>query len=141
MQISVVIPLFNEQDSLEELHSELLASAEKAGFELEVVFVDDGSNDSSWTVIETICQNHTKTKGIQFRRNFGKAAAIKAGVAHASHDIIVTIDADLQDDPGELPKLVEQINEGWDVVSGWKIDRKDPISKRFPSKILIGWSV
>ena len=140
MQISVVIPLFNEQDSLAELHAELVESASSNELDLEMIFVDDGSTDESWPIIEQICENDSRVKAVQFRRNFGKAAAIKAGVEHCSSDIVVTIDADLQDDPGELPKLLEQLDAGWDVVSGWKIDRKDPLNKRFPSKVF-NWLV
>jgi glycosyltransferase involved in cell wall biosynthesis len=140
MHISVVIPLFNEQESLEELYTELTSVAHAGSHTFEMIFVDDGSSDDSWSIIKSICDRDPTVKAVQFRRNFGKAAAIKAGVAEAAHEIIVTIDADLQDNPAELPKLLSKLDEGWDVVSGWKSNRKDPLGKRLPSK-MFNWLV
>src|SRR5262249_18571299 len=118
--ISIVIPVYNEKDSLALLHGEIVQSAQRASLDLEVVFVDDGSTAGSWQVIMELAAEHPDVKGIRFRRNFGKAAALSAGFRAARGDIILTLDADLQDDPAEIPRFLEALGQGRDVVSGWK---------------------
>jgi dolichol-phosphate mannosyltransferase len=132
--ISVVIPTYDEAGTLEELHRELCELAAVRGYELQVVMVDDGSTDGSWAVIERLAEGDSRVLGIRFRRNFGKAAALSAGFDAATGETIVTMDADLQDSPAEIPKLLAKLDDGFDVVSGWKIERRDPWHKRWPSK-------
>jgi glycosyltransferase involved in cell wall biosynthesis len=132
--ISVIVPILDEAGSLEQLHRELAEVATARGYELQIVMVDDGSSDGSWAVIEEIADRDPRVLGVRFRRNFGKAAALSAGFDSATGETIVTIDADLQDSPGEIPKLLAKLDEGVDVVSGWKVDRHDPWHKRWPSK-------
>ena len=138
MEISIIIPLFNEQPGLRELHAELNSVAESNGYGVEMIFVDDGSEDESWAVIEELAAGDSRVFGVRLRRNFGKAAAISAGTVVASHDYVITIDADLQDDPHEIPKLFAEMQKGYDVVSGWKRDRKDPWTRRVASRIFNG---
>ncbi len=133
--ISIVIPVYNERESLPLLHGEIVAIAQKARLEVEVVFVDDGSQDGSWAVIADLARRHPWVHGIRFRRNFGKAAALSAGFRAARGDVILTLDADLQDDPVEIPKFVTKLAEGFDVVSGWKRVRHDPWHKVWPSRL------
>ncbi len=133
--ISAVIPVFNEVDSLVQLHSELSQVAEQNNYDIEIIFVDDGSSDGSWGVISQLAEKDSRVSGICFRRNFGKAAALNAGFASAKGDIIFTLDADLQDDPAEMPRFLEKMKEGCDVVSGWKQVRHDPWHKVGPSRI------
>ena len=140
--ISFVIPALNEEDSIEQLHSEILEVCEKNGLEFEIVFVDDGSTDQTWPKIQQLCSNHYSTHAIRFRQNFGKASALRAGAIETKNPLIVTMDADLQDDPTEVPRLLEKLGEGFDVVSGWKQVRNDPLGKTFPSKVfnkLVSW--
>jgi glycosyltransferase involved in cell wall biosynthesis len=132
--ISVVVPLFNERESLEELHAEFVEVASKAALDLEVLFVDDGSIDGSWEIIRALATRDARAHGIRFRRNFGKAAALSAGFRSASGGVVLTMDADLQDDPREIPRFVAKLREGWDVVSGWKRVRHDPWHKVIPSR-------
>ena len=136
--ISVVIPVFNEQHSLAVLHGELARVAQDAGLRFEVLFVDDGSTDDSWQVIRALSEKHADVHGIRFRRNFGKAAALSAGFAAARGELIMTLDADLQDDPAEIPKFLAKLNEGYDVISGWKETRLDPWHKTWPSWVFNG---
>ena len=136
--ISVVIPVYNEQESLEQLHQELDAVARQHGYELDIVFVNDGSTDASWQRIERLAGADARVRGIGFRRNFGKAAALDAGLAAATGTIIFTMDADLQDDPREMPKFLELLDGGLDVVSGWKKVRHDPWHKVLPSRVFNG---
>jgi glycosyltransferase involved in cell wall biosynthesis len=140
--LSFVIPVFNEEDSLAELYREVSDVMEETSHDFEVVFVDDGSNDSSWKVMTGLAAEDARVQCLRFRRNFGKAAALRAG-AHASRgQLIITMDADLQDDPAEVPRLIEKLGDEFDLVSGWKEVRHDPIGKRFPSKVfnwLVGW--
>ncbi len=140
MKISIVIPVYNEQDSLRELHGEICGVAQSSAYDCEMIFVDDGSTDRSWEAISQIAADDARVHGIRFRRNFGKSAALAAGVRAANHDWIVMLDADLQDDISELPKLINQANAGFDLVNGWKADRQDPLSKRWPSKVF-NWLV
>jgi len=132
--VSVVIPIYDEAGTLEELHRELSELAAVQGYDLQVVMVDDGSSDGSWEIIERLAERDPRVLGIRFRRNFGKAAALSAGFDVATGEIIVTIDADLQDSPAEIPKLLAKLDDGFDVVSGWKVERHDPWHKRWPSK-------
>ena len=104
--LSLVIPVYNEQDSLVELHSEISAVAEENGYEIQIVFVDDGSKDASWQRITELAKQDDRVEGVRFRRNFGKAAALSAGIAQAKHDLMFTLDADLQDDPKEIPRFL-----------------------------------
>ncbi len=137
--ISIVVPLFNEQDSLEELVRQIQHSVatDRLG-NYEVLLIDDGSNDQSWSIIEKLSSQHTMVHGIRFRRNFGKAAALAAGFSIAKGQSIVTMDADLQDDPKELVRLIEKLDSGFEVVSGWKQTRYDPWHKRWPSLVFNG---
>ncbi len=140
MKLSVVIPVFNEQDSLRQLHEEIGQAAGRHGFEFETIFVDDGSTDGSWTAIEQIAGADNSVLGLRFRRNFGKSAALAAGIRRATCDWIVTLDSDLQDNIAELPKFIDKANAGFDLVTGWKIVRLDPIGKRLASKVF-NWLV
>lgn len=132
-ELSVVIPVFNESESLSELYSKLKQVMERLNKGYEIVFIDDGSTDNSFEVLKEISSRDPRVKVIKFRRNFGQTAAISAGFDHCKGNTIVTLDSDLQNDPGDIPKLLEKFEEGFDVVSGWRADRKDPITKRLPS--------
>lgn len=133
VDISVVIPLFNEEESLPELEN-AIKEALSASFSYEVIFVDDGSDDDSWNVIKNLKERGSHIKGISFRNNYGKSTALQAGFEIAEGEFIVTMDADLQDDPDEVPEMVQMLKDGSDLVSGWKKERYDPISKTVPSK-------
>jgi len=133
--ISVLIPVFNEAESLSDLYRELAEVKANQSLELEIIFVDDGSSDASWQVICDLCQTYDDIHGIKLRRNFGKAAALRAAVESARGELLITLDADLQDDPREIPRLLEMIGRDFDLVSGWKENRQDPLNKRIPSKI------
>ncbi|NLF70505.1 MAG: glycosyltransferase family 2 protein [Candidatus Anammoximicrobium sp.] len=137
---SVVVPVYNEAESLGELHGELSAVASEHQYDMELVFVDDGSSDSSWQEIERLAGLDARVRGIRFRRNFGKAAALDAGFAAARGDVVFTLDADLQDDPHELPRFLAEMESGLDVVSGWKQVRHDPWHKVGPSRVF-NWLV
>lgn len=133
--ISVVVPLFNEEESLTELCDWISRVMQTHGFTYEVILVDDGSTDSSWEVVSTLSQNNKNIKGIKFNRNYGKSAALNTGFKKANGEVVITMDADLQDSPDEIPALYKKIKEeGFDMVSGWKKKRHDPISKTIPSK-------
>jgi glycosyltransferase involved in cell wall biosynthesis len=131
-EISVVIPLLNEKDSLEELTRRIDEAL--SGYEYEVLLIDDGSEDGSWERIVSLSQNEESVKGIKLRRNYGKSSALQAGFMEAAGRYIVTMDADLQDDPFEIPSMIERLKQGADLVSGWKKVRHDPISKTVPSR-------
>ncbi len=136
MQISVVIPLLNEQESLPELTAWIRRVMEANYFDYEIIFVDDGSRDQSWSVIEKLAAENSRIKGIKFRRNYGKSAALNEGFKHAQGDVVITMDADMQDSPDEIPALYKMIHDdGFDLVSGWKKKRHDPISKTIPSRL------
>ncbi|MEO1547655.1 MAG: glycosyltransferase family 2 protein [Bacteroidota bacterium] len=141
MQISIVIPLLNEKESLQELHDWIVQIMQSNHFLYEILFVDDGSTDGSWELIEKLSDANENVKGIRFLRNFGKSQALHAGFKAAQGDVIITMDADLQDNPEEIPELFQMItNEGFDVVSGWKKKRYDSvITKNIPSK-LFNWA-
>lgn len=135
MDISVVVPLFNEEESLPELLAWIDKVMKSNQFSYEVVLVDDGSNDTSWQVIEDLKNKYSELKGIKFRRNYGKSAALFSGFEIVKGDVVITMDADLQDSPDEIPELYRMVKkEGFDLVSGWKQKRYDPISKTIPSK-------
>ena len=135
MDISVVIPLYNEDESLRELCDWIARVMNDNRFSYEVLLIDDGSRDKSWSVIEKISSENPNVKGIKFRRNYGKSAALHEGFAAAVGDVVMTMDADLQDSPDEIPALYKMIKEeGYDLVSGWKKKRHDPVSKTIPSK-------
>ena len=137
MQISVVIPLLNEEESLNELHHWISETLDSNGFSYEIIFVDDGSTDGSWEVISTLSRKRNNIKAIRFNRNFGKSQALHAGFKAAEGDVIITMDADLQDNPEEIPELYKMIAEqNYDLVSGWKKKRYDSvIAKNLPSKL------
>ena len=142
-QVSLVIPCFNEEESVDELLGELLSVLDGHDLEGEIVLVDDGSTDGTWEKLRTWGQREPRLKLIRFRRNFGQTAAMVAGLDHACGDIIIPLDADLQNDPHSIPDLLKKIDEGYDVVSGWRKDRKDTFATRkFPSMIanaIISW--
>jgi glycosyltransferase involved in cell wall biosynthesis len=133
MKISYVIPLLNEEDSLQQLTEEICRNSPTEDY--EIIFIDDGSTDKSYQIINNLAQNNPKIKAVRFRRNFGKAAALQTGFSIATGDYVFTLDADLQDDPAELPAFISKAEEGFDLVSGWKRQRKDPLYKTLPSKI------
>ena len=141
MQISIVIPLLNEKESLKELHDWIARVMQSNHFLYEILFIDDGSTDGSWDVIEELTETNNKVRGIRFLKNFGKSQALHAGFKAAIGDIVITMDADLQDNPEEIPDLVALIqNEGYEVVSGWKKKRYDSVlTKNIPSK-LFNWA-
>jgi len=138
--LSIVIPVFNEQESLEALHKELDEVAAAEGYELDVVLVDDGSTDRSWEVIQRLAATDARVRGLRFRRNFGKAAALSAGFAEARGELVMTLDADLQDDPHGIPLFLSEMEKDLDVVSGWKKVRHDPWHKVGPSRVF-NWMV
>ncbi len=136
MDISVVIPLFNEAESLPELFDWIERVMRANGFSYEIIFVNDGSTDHSWEVIEQLRQRSPYVHGIKFRRNYGKSPALHCGFQRAEGDVVITMDADLQDSPDEIPELYRMIKEdGYDLVSGWKKKRYDPLSKTIPTKL------
>ncbi len=139
--LSIVIPLLNEEESLPELHAWLTEVLQKEGLSYEIIFIDDGSTDKSWKVIRNISRRDKHVKGIRFRRNYGKAQALQAGFHEAKGEVVVTMDADLQDFPDEIPAMYRMIrDENYDLVSCWKKDRKDPVlQKNLPSK-LFNWA-
>ena len=132
--ISIIVPVLNEEGSLDKFYNETIKSLNEYS-NWEIIIIDDGSDDESYNIMRKIADNDSRVSIIQFFKNFGKADALSEGFKQANGDVVITIDADLQDDPAEIPRLIEKIQEGWDVVSGWKKDRKDPISKRLPSKL------
>lgn len=136
MDISVVVPLFNEEESLPELHAWIKRVMDEHRFSYEVIFVNDGSRDRSWDVIEDLAKKNQEVHGIKFRRNYGKSPALFHGFEKAQGDVVITMDADLQDSPDEIPELYRMIKEeGYDLVSGYKQKRYDPLSKTIPTKL------
>ena len=136
MDISVVVPLYNEAESLPELERWIARVMDEHGFSYEILFVDDGSTDDSWSVIKTLSANNPAVKGVSFRRNYGKSPALNTGFRRAKGDVVITMDADLQDSPDEIPELYRMITEdGYDLVSGYKQKRYDPLSKTIPTKL------
>jgi glycosyltransferase involved in cell wall biosynthesis len=141
MNISIVIPLLNEEESLNELHQWIVKVMTENNFSYEVIFIDDGSTDSSWSIIQQLAAQNTNIKGIRFLSNYGKSQALHAGFAKAQGDVVITMDADLQDSPEEIPELYDMVvNQQFDLVSGWKKKRYDSVvSKNLPSK-LFNWA-
>jgi glycosyltransferase involved in cell wall biosynthesis len=140
--ISVVVPVRNEEVSIALLHDELGAALDPLGDTWEAVYVDDGSTDGSFAALTRLHAREDNVRVVRLRRNFGKAAALAAGFAQAAGDPVVTIDGDLQDDPAEIPRLLAKLEEGFDLVSGWKARRRDPLSRRIPSRLfnrVAGW--
>lgn len=139
MDISVVVPAYNEEESISELTEWINRVCETNGFSYEIIFVDDGSTDSTWDVVEQLSKQYSTVKGFRFQRNYGKAAALHTGFHASKGDVVISMDADLQDSPDEIPELYRMITqEGYDLVSGWKKKRYDPFVKRFTSKIYNG---
>lgn len=135
MNISIIVPLYNEEESLGELTDWIFRVVDREKLTCEIIFVDDGSTDKSWNIIEDLNRKNPNIKGIKFRRNYGKSAALNRGFALALGEVVITMDADLQDSPEEIPDLYNLIKkDGFDVVSGWKKKRHDPLGKRLPSK-------
>ena len=140
MDLSVVVPLLNEKESLAELTKWIDEVCNKNSIDYEIVFVDDGSRDGSWEEIERLGRENARVRGIKFRRNYGKSAALNVGFENSRGDVVITMDADLQDSPDEIPELIRMIREeGYDMVSGWKKKRYDPISKTLPTR-LFNWA-
>ena len=138
IEVSVVLPVLDEVESLGVLYRELTKVLEGLGRPYELIFVDDGSRDGSFETLEKLHRSDERVRVLRLRRNFGKAAALAVGFREANGEIVVTLDADLQDDPNELPRLLTRLEEGYDLVSGWKRDRQDPIAKTLPSR-LFNW--
>ncbi len=139
LDISIVVPVYDEEESLPELEAWIRKVMIANKFRYEIILVDDGSNDSSWKVIESLVESNPSVRGIKFRRNYGKSAALNTGFGVTKGDVVVTMDADLQDSPEEVPELHRMIMEdGFDLVSGWKKKRHDPLSKTIPSKFFNG---
>lgn len=140
--LSIIVPVLNEEESLRELYEQIERSCSGCAQEFELLFIDDGSTDGSWRTIEELIASHPEVGAIRFRRNFGKAAALTAGMRNVRGDRILIMDADLQDDPSEIPAFLRQLEAGFDVVNGWKERRLDPWHKVYPSKVfngMVGW--
>ena len=135
-QLSIIIPIFNEEKNIPDLLDQLFEVLPTVGIPFEIIAVNDGSRDGSLVCLREHAKRHTEVKIVDFRRNYGQTAAIMAGIDHASGDVIISIDADLQNDPGDIPELLAKLNEGYDVVSGWRRERKDGKLKRnFVSRV------
>ncbi len=134
LDVSVIVPTFEEEESLPELARQIREACEAAGKTFEVWFIDDGSRDDSWAIIEQIHKDDARFAGLRFRRNYGKSAALAAGFERAQGRHVITMDADLQDDPAEIPALTAMLDDGYHLVSGWKQKRKDPLGKTIPSR-------
>lgn len=134
MDISVIVPLYNEEESIPELCTWIDRVAKAHALSYEVLLIDDGSTDRSWEIVTELSQANPAIKGIKFQRNYGKSAALNEGFKACCGEVVITMDADLQDSPDEIPALRDKIREGWDIVSGWKKKRHDPLEKRIPSK-------
>ncbi|GIX03302.1 MAG: hypothetical protein KatS3mg113_0308 [Planctomycetaceae bacterium] len=140
--IAVVVPVFDEAESLRELHAQLRRVAVDEQLQLQIIFVDDGSRDATWQILRELSAQDPQLEALRFRRNFGKAAALHAGFARVTQPLVLMIDADLQDDPAELPRLLAKLHEGYDLVNGWKQQRHDPWHKVYPSRCfnwMVGW--
>ncbi len=135
VDLSVVVPLLNEADSLVELHQRIVSAARSAGLSYEILFVDDGSRDNSYEIIRGLHRQDNNVRAIRFRSNYGKSAALSAGFKEVRGRYVITMDADLQDDPAEIPVLIAKLEEGYDLISGWKKVRHDPITKTWPSML------
>ncbi len=133
VEVSVILPAYNEEDSVEGVCQQVIGVLENAGFTFEIVFVDDGSTDATWAKIARLTQDDCRVRGLRHRRNFGKAAALANGFTYARGEIMVICDADMQYDPNDIVRLIDKVLEGWDVVTAYKVIRRDPLSKRIPS--------
>lgn len=132
--ISILVPLYNEGPNVERFYDRLKPSLQKLGHAYEIILVDDGSTDNTFELVRAICERDSSVRALQFRRNFGQTAALAAGIDHARGSIIITMDGDLQNDPRDIPMLISKIEEGYDIVSGWRADRKEPfLTRRLPS--------
>ncbi len=138
--LSIIVPVFDEQESLAELYRQVDAVCKENSIDYELIFIDDGSKDKSWEIIQQLSHENQQVTGIRFRRNFGKAAALTAGMKAAAGECLMMMDADLQDDPAEIPQFIEKFREGFDVVNGWKERRLDPWHKVYPSKVF-NWMI
>lgn len=135
VMLSVVVPLYNEEESLEELHRRLTSALTPLSQSFELIFVDDGSTDNSFAVLRDLHRKDRRVKAMRFRKNFGKSSALSAGFSEAKGELIITLDADLQDLPEEIPALIKKVEEGYDLVSGWKVQRKDPLVRKIASRV------
>ena len=136
MDLSIVVPLYNEEESLPELESWIRRVVLQEGYSYEILFVDDGSRDGSWGIVEQLSAANPNVRGLKFRKNYGKSAALHTGFKAAQGDVVITMDADLQDSPDEIPRLYHSIKtDGFDLVRGWKKKRYDPLSKTIPTKL------
>lgn len=135
MDLSIVVPLFNEFKNIEELYFRIKSELQKLPYSYEIIFIDDGSTDKTWKVIEKLKESEPALKGIKFKRNYGQTSAMVAGFDNAAGNIIITLDGDLQNDPADIPLLLKKIDEGYDIVSGWRRDRKDNFMRVLPSKL------
>ena len=143
LYLSIVVPLYNEEESVEKLLAGILEVTKQFDFAYEIIFIDDGSKDNTWAIIERLKETTPQLKAIKFRRNYGQTSAMVAGFDHARGQIIVTMDGDLQNDPSDIPLLLEKMEQGYDIVSGWRKDRKDHFSRVLPSRIanaIISWT-
>ena len=139
MNISIILPVLNEEENLEAMNTEIVGVVDKMDIDYEIIYIDDGSTDRSFEILSGLREQNQKIKVIQFRRNFGQTAGLAAGFDHASGDVIITMDSDRQNDPNDIPMLLDKINEGYDLVSGWRFDRQDAwLSRKLPSKIANG---
>ena len=142
--LSVVIPTYNEEKNVKPLFDKLIRALREIGKKYEIIFVDDGSTDKTFGNLKKLAKNNKNLKIIKFKRNFGQSAAIFAGFQHCKGDVIISMDADLQNDPRDIPRMIDKINEGYDVVTGWRFDRKDAfLNRRLPSIIankIISWT-
>ena len=140
LNVSLVIPLYNEAESLPELHAWIVRVCKQENLSYEILLLDDGSNDGSWDIIQNLHSKDSNVRGFRFRTNYGKSAALNVGFSEAKGEVVITMDADLQDSPDEIPGLINMVKtEGYDVVSGWKKKRYDPLSKTIPTK-LFNWA-
>ena len=135
LYLSIVVPLYNEEESVEKLLAGILEVTKQFDFAYEIIFVDDGSKDNTWAIVEQLKETTPQLKAIKFRRNYGQTSAMVAGFDYARGQIIVTMDGDLQNDPSDIPLLLEKMEQGYDIVSGWRKNRKDHFSRVLPSKI------
>jgi len=135
MKISLIIPLLNEEETIDELYGRMVPACREAADEHELIFVNDGSTDNSAAVLDRLAGQDERVKVIHFKRNYGQTAALMAGIDAAEGDVLIPLDADLQNDPGDIPKLMDRINEGYDVCSGWRRDRKDSLLRTLPSRV------
>ena len=141
VELTIIVPLYNEEENIQDLYAQIVRSCEKIGRPFEILMVDDGSTDKSFALLKEIRSTDPRVKVIRLRRNFGQTAAMSAGFDHARGDIIITLDADLQNDPADFPRLIEKIEEGYDVVSGWRKDRRDRFLTRKLPSITANWLI